>query len=176
MQIPAVQPTSHHLSECQEQGIDTGCGKWLFRQKPDWGFSSRVTFEINQIVKMISLPKLSLHFVLAVPLVLPQCWSLLWFLVCKRRGNMFRLLESCSAVCSGVHVRAVFSFHIRLWEVFICVLLWVLSVVLLAKVLSQLLCISEVELTGSNIMAVHYGRMAYLVDPRESPVLVPDSE
>lgn len=36
---------------------------------------------------------------------------------------MFRLLESCSAVCSGVHVRAVFSFHMRLWEVFICVLL-----------------------------------------------------
>lgn len=47
---------------------------------------------------------------------------------------------------------------------------------LLAKVLSQLLCISEVELTGSNIMAVHYGRMAYLVDLRGSPVLVPDSE
>lgn len=48
--------------------------------------------------------------------------------------------------------------------------------VLLAKVLSQLLCISEVELTGSNIMAVHCGRMVNLVDPRDSPVLVPDSE
>ena len=87
MQIPTVQPTSHHLSECQEQGIVIGCGKWLCRQKPDWGFSSRVTFEINQIVKMINLPKPPLCVVLAVQVVLPQRWGLLWFPVRVRRGE-----------------------------------------------------------------------------------------
>lgn len=103
MQIPTVQPTSHHLSECQEQRIDTGCGKQLCRQEPDWGFSSRVIFEINQIVRTINFPKLSGCLGLVR---LPQCWGLLWFPVPVRRRwvrePLFKKVQICSVFTRSV--------------------------------------------------------------------------
>lgn len=148
MQIPTVQPTSHHLSECQEQRIDTGCGKRLCRQEPDWGFSSRVTFEINQIVKMINFPKLPWCIGLVV---LPQWWGLLWFPVPVRRREYIWIIRGLFALFFENVCRVFIFLHKTLQSSYLY-LVFSFSTILLVEIPSQVLCTCGTEENaGSSI-------------------------
>lgn len=104
---------------------------------------------------MIKLPKPPLCLVLAVLVVLPQCWGLLWFPVrVEERSIHLDYWRVIPHILSGMHVHAMSSSsYIRLWEVLLCVSYYIsFTVMLLVEIPSQLLCICGTEEnTGSGI-------------------------